>query len=216
MIAGLPADAVQRLAEAAEWRLLALLFSRPRSGWREEVESLAREVSDPALRETAGLARDAQEGPYHALLGPGGAASAREVAYCGWSDPGRLLAKIAAQYEAFAFTPQSEDPADHLSVEADFVAYLLVKEVHAAALGEEEAAAVTREARESFLAEHVSALARGLAGRLANGPGYLTGAARALTERVAHVPERPIPTTPCADPLESGCPMAGEGCAPKA
>ncbi len=140
-------------------------------------------------------------------------ASAREVAYCGWSDPGRLLAELGVRYQAFAFAPQGEDPADHLSVEADFVAYLHLKEAHALALGEQDAAEITRQARESFLAEHVAVLARGLAGRLPDGPGYLLGAAQALAARVAHLPARPVPATPCTDPLESGCPMAGGGCA---
>ncbi len=211
MNAGLPAEAMERLGEAAEWRLLALLFSRPRSGWGVELEALAREVRDPALRESVGLAQGAEEGPYHALLGPGGRASAREVAYCGWSDPGRLLAELASRYEAFGFAPQSEEPSDHLSVEADFVAYLLVKEVHALVCEEKESVEITREARERFLAEHLAVLARGIAGRLREGPSYLGEAARALARRVEHLPViEPGLRTAEADPLACGCPMMGQ------
>ncbi len=212
MNAILPADALEHLAEAAAWRLLAHLFTRPRDGFAAEAEALAREIRDPVLREGARLARDAEEGPYHALLGPGGMASAREVAYHGFLDPGRLLSTLAGIYEAFGFAPRSEEPDDHLSVEADFVAYLLVKEVHARASGRDEAAQIARDARSRFLAGHVAILAKGFVAKIEGGPPYLAQAARALTRRVEEIPvlepaSRPTET----EPLECGCPLVREG-----
>ena len=211
MNALLPADAMEQLAQAAAWRLLAHLFTRPRDGFAPEAEALAREVRDPVLREGAELARGAEEGPYHALLGPGGRASAREVAYRGFLDPGRLLSELAGLYEAFGFAPRSEEPDDHLSVEADFVAYLLVKEIHARAGGRDDAAEITRDARNCFLAEHVAILAKGFAAKLEGGPRYLELAARALARRVEGIPiAEPTSRPPETDPLECGCPLVQE------
>ena len=83
------------LREAAAWRLLGLLFERPRDGWWREVEMLSREVVDPEITAAAEAARDGGgEGRYLALLGPGGPVSPREVTYRGMEDPGRIFADI--------------------------------------------------------------------------------------------------------------------------
>jgi len=109
------------LRQAAEWRLLGLLFERPREGWKREVEALRVEVADPEIRIAAELAgQEGTEGIYLALLGPGGAVSPREVTYRGMQDPGHILADIEAFHEAFAFHPDTEEPPDHLAVEAGF------------------------------------------------------------------------------------------------
>ena len=52
-------DVKEQLGAAAEWRLLSLLFSRPREGWYGEVSSLAEEVGVEGLREAARAAFDA-------------------------------------------------------------------------------------------------------------------------------------------------------------
>lgn len=55
------------------------------------------------------------------MLGPGGLASPREVAYRGMGDPGQILSDILAFHEAFAFRPEAEEPPDHVAVEAGFL-----------------------------------------------------------------------------------------------
>lgn len=205
-------DLAEPLAAAAEWRLLALLLSRPRAGWSEELEALAGEVRGEPLREAVRAARGAWEGPYHALLGAGGPASPREAAHAGFGDPGRVLADLAAAYQAFGFAPRSEEPDDHLAVECDFVAWLFLKEVHAVVSDRAEAAEVTREARARFLAEHAAVAGRRLVEKLPPGaPRYLVLAAAALAARLPERPPAPA-GCPAGDPLEGGCPAAGGAC----
>lgn len=176
------------MAGAARWRLLGLLLERPRPGWAREAEALAREAGDPLLGEAALAARDASEGGYLALLGPGGAVSPREVAYRGAEEPGALLADIAAFHRAFAFAPSSEDPIDHVAVLAGFVGYLRLKEAFALARGDAAAAETTRAAAGRFLDEHVRSVAepfaRGLeeAGAGTTLPHVLLAARAALEE----------------------------------
>jgi nitrate reductase assembly molybdenum cofactor insertion protein NarJ len=155
------------LADATAWRLLGLLFERPRKGWREDVEALSRLVADPALRSAAGAAQEeATEGLYLALLGPGGPVSPREVTYRGMEDPGHILADISAFYDAFAFQPETEEAPDHLAVEAGFMGYLCVKEAYARARGNEEEAEIAAKAATRFREAHLSALAWPVAERL--------------------------------------------------
>lgn len=194
-------------AEAAEWRLLSLLLSQPRPGWHEEVSAVAAEVADPALREAARAAQGAGEGPYHALLGPGGPASAREAAYAGFGDLGRLLADLAARYAAFAFEP-GDEPGDHLAVLCGFASYLHLKEAFAMARGREDEALVAREERARFLADHLSVAGRGFAEKLPGGaPEHLRAAAAALAARAPAAPR--TGGAALADPLEGGCPADG-------
>jgi hypothetical protein len=201
------------LAAAAEWRLLSLLLSRPRQGWRDEVAAVAGEVVDRRLRAAAEASGDATEGAYHALLGAGGVASPREAAHAGFLDPGRILADLAGRYGAFAFAPRAEEPDDHLAVECDFVSYLFLKEAFALARGEREQAAVSREAREGFLAEHVAVAGRRFAAKLPPGaPAYLSATAAALVARLPEArpcPQEGSPLAPEEDPLEGGCPGCG-------
>jgi len=197
---------VDRLAAAVEWRLLGLLLSRPRAGWAEQLAALSRETRDELLRAAASAARGASEGGYHAFLGAGAAASPREAANGAFLDPGRTLADLRACYQAFGFAPETEEPDDHLSVECDFVAYLLLKQAYADARGQDEEADIARDARERFIAEHVAAVGRRFAGALPLvAPEHLVLAARALAARLPEVPQTP---PRCAvDPLEGGCAM---------
>jgi nitrate reductase assembly molybdenum cofactor insertion protein NarJ len=201
----------EQLLGAAEWRLLSLLLSRPNRAWRAEVAAVAAEVQDGDLRAAAEAAEAAGEGAYHALLGPGGPASAREAAHAGFLDPGRLLADLSTRYRAFAFAPRGEEPEDHLAVECDFAAFLHLKEAWALARADAEAAAVTREARARFLEDHLAAAGHGFARKLPAGtPTWLEAAARALCARLPE-PAAP-PAAACDtgdDPLAGGCPAAG-------
>jgi TorA maturation chaperone TorD len=178
------------LTAAAEWRLLALLFERPRAAWREEVQVLMHEISDQALRSAAAAAlRSASEGSYLALLGPGGAVSPREVSYRPFEDPGWLLADLSRTYEAFAYRPRAEDPLDHVSVEIGFVGYLHLKEAFARAIGEGQAAASTAEAREKFLQQHLASFTQPFHERLAAaGDSYLIATARLLAAKTPTPP----------------------------
>ena len=173
------------LRQAAEWRLLGLLFERPRAGWWEEAEGLCREVLDAEITAAATAAREeASEGLYLALLGPGGPVSAREVSYRGMEDPGHLLADIEAFYQAFAFSPETEEAPDHLSVEAGFLGYLCLKAAYAQARGNDEEAEVAARASAKFREAHLSTFAWAVAERLqATDVRYLTLAAKALAHR---------------------------------
>jgi len=175
----------ERLAEAAAWRLLGLLFERPREGWWQDVEALSHVVTDPVIRAAAAAVREeASEGLYLALLGPGGLVSPRVVTYRGMEDPGRILADISAFYEAFAFQPETEEAPDHLAVEAGFMGYLCLKEAYARARGNDEEAEVAAKATARFREDHLSTLAWPVVERLtATDVRYLSLAATALARR---------------------------------
>jgi nitrate reductase assembly molybdenum cofactor insertion protein NarJ len=178
-------DAATRLLrEAAEWRLIALLLERPTSAWRATRAALAAECADRDLAAVAAAAADATEGGYLRTLGPGGVASPREIAHSVTRDPGHVLGELSAFYGAFAYRPPSEEPPDHVSVEAGFVAYLKVKEAFAITAGDDTRARLTSEAAASFVEQHLSTFAQPLADRLALATdGYLCDAAAALARR---------------------------------
>jgi nitrate reductase assembly molybdenum cofactor insertion protein NarJ len=173
------------VAEAAEWRLMGLLLERPRAGWHEEVIRLGAEVRDRALRDAAAPARDAAEGKYLRLLGPGGRVSPREVSYQPFADPGQLLAELAISYEAFAFRPQVGEPIDHIAVEVAFVSYLLLKEAFAMASGDRIAATTSARARRAFIESHLATFAATFVQRLElAAPSYLLSVAQLLAGRL--------------------------------
>lgn len=173
------------IAEAAAWRLIGLLLERPRSGWHQEIAALSHEVRDSALRAAAEAAREATEGEYLRLVGPGGAVSPREVSYRSFEDPGQILAELASIYNAFAFQPHAEEPIDHIAVEVGFVGYLTLKEAFAQAKGDTAAAKTTAAARRHFLENHLASFAAAFAPRLeSTGPRYLAETGRLLVARV--------------------------------
>lgn len=156
------------LHQAALWRIAGLLFRRPSAEHSRALEILARETDDAEFIDAARSAARTSEGLFHAWLGHGGPLQPREVSYRPVADPGRLLAEIGAYHEAFAYRSGTEDPADHVAVAADFVAYLLLKEAFAASAAREADANTTREARERFVDEHLRPMARGMSRRLSN------------------------------------------------
>lgn len=183
-------EARKALRQAAEWRLLGLLFERPRPGWNEELERLADEVGEEDLQVAARAAKRVDEGSYLAALGPGGAVSPREVGYRPMADPGQLLRGLAVLYESFAYQPRTEDPADHVAVEAGFVAYLALKEAYARLGGDAEAVGDIRRGRDLFLEDHLAVFAGPLWERLkerfaGRPPVHLDTAARCLARRCA-------------------------------
>lgn len=177
------------LREAHAWRLLALLLERPRAGWREEVASLAEGVADEPLAEAARAAASASEGDYLALLGPGGAVSPREAGHRETADPAHVMSEICAYHEAFGFRPASEDPPDHVAVEAAFVGYLRLKEAFALAQGDAGAGEIAAEAARTFVERHLASCAEPIAGGLAaRSEGAFALAAKALLARVGPRP----------------------------
>lgn len=173
------------LGEATEWRLISLLLESPREGWWAQLTALASETADPDLRSGVQAAQEeANEGLYHSLFGPGGPAPPREVSFRGWVQPGQLLAELAAYYDAFSYSPRIDEVADHVSVEAGFVAYLRLKEAYALACSNEEHALVTADAARRFIEEHLAPMAQPLAAALRDsGVAYLAYAGEALLRR---------------------------------
>ncbi len=104
----------------------------------------------------------------------------------------------------------TEEPPDHVSVEAGFVGWLLLKEAYARAAELPDAAALTAEARARFQKAHVARLAASLAENLDRwGVSYLTLAAAALAARAGEpeaMPSLDLPPGPCPE----GCTFAGE------
>ncbi len=172
--------------EAAEWRVLSLLFECPTSGWAEQLGAIMANVEDVELRSAGEAAlREASQGQYHHAFGPGGPAPPREATYHQSVELGHLLSEIEIYYDAFAFSPQTPEPPDHVAVESNFIAYLRFKESYAVARGEDEQAASCAEAARSFIRNHLAKVAQPLAASLAeSGIGHLAQASAALLRRV--------------------------------
>jgi hypothetical protein len=223
-----PAAMQRLLREAAALRLLGLLFERPAGRWRAQIEQLAGEIGETGesgengkfgeagkneetgLRDVALDAADSTEGIYLAVLGPGGRVSPREVYYRGMEDPGRILADVLAFYQAFAFAPNTEEPADHVAVQVGFLGYLRLKEAYAVSLGLDEAARTTREAFDRFGTNHLrlwsGPFSRALAG---SGVSYLEEAGRLLVGVIGSDPDSSV--APVSEEVEPfSC--AGMGC----
>jgi hypothetical protein len=166
-------EARKLVEQAASWRLAALLLERPRPKWQEAIGVMLPEVSDRKLVSFAEEAEQGSEENYHRLFGPGGTVSPREVSYCGFEDPGRLMAELQSFYHAFSYLPHREDSIDHVSVEAGFVGYLFLKEAYALKRGDSAAAEITKSARTRFMHEHLSRGAAGILDRLPESPAYL-------------------------------------------
>lgn len=177
---------LQLAKEAAEWRLISLLFECPEPRWRAQVTALMNEVADAELQSAAQDAlEEAGEGLFHHTFGPGGPAPAREATYHQTVQLGYLMSELQAYYNAFAFHPVTAEAPDHVSVEAGFIAYLKMKEAYALACQDEERAATASESAQRFIEEHLTNLAQPLAERLEDsGIGYLAAASAALLRRV--------------------------------
>jgi len=200
------------LEDAASWRLIGLAFERPRGDWAETLLEIAKERA--VDRDVAALAKraasEATEAEFLAALGPGGVVSPREISYRFMGDPGRILAELKLMYDTYAFMPVTEEPPDHVSVEAGFVGYLRLKEAYALMTGDGESAAVIRDASHFFVAEHLVYLAAGIDGRL--GDGWLADAARELVRRVGPIRDDVVTAITAADRADAydcsdGCPL---------
>ncbi|KAF0246505.1 MAG: hypothetical protein FD167_3454, partial [bacterium] len=154
------------LQQATEWRLISLLFECPKDDWKQKVKELAKEVNDLDLKIAAEMAqKEATEGLYHSILGPGGPAPAREISYSGgWTQAGYLMSELGSYYQAFSYQPDTKETVDHISVETGFISYLSLKEAYALACEAEEETQITSQAAKQFIDQHLSLIAEPLAG----------------------------------------------------
>ena len=182
------------LREAAEWRLISLLFECPVGDWKTNVKNLADEITDPDLKKAAEFAEtQAAEGLYHSIFGPGGPAPAREVTYRSWVQPGFLLSELAAFYAAFSFQPKTAEVPDHIAVETGFMAYLKLKQAFAEECGEQGKAEITARAAKTFKNEHLAKFTEQITNSLAlSGIDYLALASAALFKRVGRDKDKKI------------------------
>lgn len=155
------------LAEAASWRLASLLLQRPRKGWLQQAQALQGETPSRWLQRAVQNAPQGAEGLYLRLFGPGGWLSPREVSYKPGADPGQLLADLSSFYQAFAFSPHTEEPVDHVSNLVDFLGFLRMKEAYARARSDEEAASIVRQGVQRLVESHLSGFLEPFAERLA-------------------------------------------------
>lgn len=182
------------LREAAEWRLISLLFECPVGDWKKQVKDLAEEISDADLKKAAEFAQtQAAEGLYHSVFGPGGPAPAREVTYRSWVQPGYLLSELAAFYGAFSYQPATAETPDHIAVETGFMAYLKLKQAFAEECGAPDKAGISAKAARTFNDEHLAKFTEQIAKSLAlSGIDYLALASAALLKRVGRDQDKKI------------------------
>ena len=179
-------DVRDLLRESAEWRLIGLLFECPSVEWHEQIAALRGEVKDPELQSAAALAaKEADEGVYHSIFGPGGPAPARQASYQDSMELGYLMSELTSYYDAFAYRPKIQEAIDHVAMEAGFVAYLRFKQAYALCHQETEKAEIAAESSARFIADQLSVMAEPICNLLVNsGVGYLAKASQALFVRV--------------------------------
>lgn len=184
------------LIEAAEWRLISLLFDCPTGDWFQQIAELGKLVANRKLKRAAKAAQgEASEGLFHSVFGPGGPAPGREVSYRSWVEPGCMLSELSAFYDAFSFKPATNEVPDHVAVETGFIAYLRLKELYARECGDDESAEITADAATQFMAEHLSKYAQKLNKLLAaSGIEYLQLASEALLARVGPDKDKEVKT----------------------
>jgi nitrate reductase assembly molybdenum cofactor insertion protein NarJ len=185
-----------RLAqEAAEWRLLSLLFECPTPQWHGHVSALMHDIADEELKSAAQDAlEEATEGLFHHAFGPGGPAPPREATYHQTVQLGYLMSELQAYYSVFAFTPVTSEPPDHVSVQSGFIAYLKMKEAYALSCQDEGRAATAAESAQRFIQEHLANIAQPLANFLEGSDiTYLAKAGSALLRRVGPSPNTASP-----------------------
>lgn len=134
-------------------------LSRWQAGWPDGVQQLVldarRELQQASLPELCAT--------FVQLFGPAARCPMTETA---WGDTARLLGKpaqiadIAGFYRAFGLQPTegaTAAPEDHLVTELEFMSILYLKETWALYAGLKEQLAITRDARNKFLEQHLAA-----------------------------------------------------------
>ncbi len=185
-IAALDSEPRRLLHDAACRRLAAILFAPPGEHWARETAALAREIEDPVLTAAARQAlSEADPALYHSTFGPGGPVSLRQVTHALHVTPGALLAELAVFYQAFGYQPDPAEPPDHLAVETDFTAFLLLKQSYALTCGRDDRARAIAQAEERFAARHLGILIGAVIKGLRRFPiPYMLATVEWLAERV--------------------------------
>lgn len=132
---------------------------------------------------------------------------------------GERLADVAGFYHAFGVDPVGEERADHLAVELEFYAWLLLKTDYLAGAGDREGAEIVLDARRKFLRDHLGPLAEAVArrpqiaahttfGMLTSWIGALVAGERealaVAIEPLDHLPSGPEPDeVTCAVPVNA-------------
>lgn len=196
-------DVVRLLTEAAEWRLLGLLFEYPSESWRARVAALLPDLHDENLRSLGHLALDfSTEGLHTALFGPAGTVPVREVAYQGGVQSGYLMAELSGYYDVFGYRPAINEADDHLAVELGFVSYLKLKQASAIASGDAEHASIAAEAIITFMKDHLAIQAEPVAKALETfAPDYLIEAGNIILRHTGPAPHTGYPL---------GAPLTGD------
>ncbi|GAB4135286.1 MAG: hypothetical protein Kow0040_20090 [Thermogutta sp.] len=184
--AALDSTARRLLHDAACRRLAALLFAPPDENRARELRALADEIADPALIAAARQAlSEADPAVYHSTFGPGGPVSLRQVTHSLHVTPGALLAELAIHYEAFGYHPTDGEPPDHIAVETDFTAFVLMKQAYALASGEADRARDFAGAEKNFAGRHLGILSEAVMKDLRLFPiPYMIAAGEWLAEQV--------------------------------
>lgn len=180
------------LREAADWRLISLMFECPSPQWREQLSALGPEAGDAELRQAAADAcLQGDEGLYHSTFGPGGPAPPREATYRDTLQLGYLMSELGAFYSAFGYKPATFEAEDHVAVEAGFVGYLKLKQAFALSAGDQKAFEVARDAEKEFLSEHLASIAEPMAASIgSSGVTYWKAAATAMQRRAGAAKKR--------------------------
>jgi len=181
---------------AREVSLASLLASYP----DKEIEA--------TLAGMASLSRDAVAGPL--VFDAGGArASLYETEYgrMRGMSKGVDLADVAGFYAAFGLSLDADvahEVVDHVAVELEFYALLLLKEAALAAAKDDEGLAVVHDARVKFLTDHLGRFGAAIASRPGVGESALYGPvfrfiARLVSEECEAAGARPAPLDFFAD-----------------
>ena len=182
------AEAEALLARASLWQWAARAFWYPEGAYLADLRdrTIWRELADLAALVDAVVATALARFRRAARLRPGAGPDlpeehtflfARQVpvsphgtAYAPalGADRAQELAKIGSFYAAFGFqvSDARRELPDHVCLELEFVAALLIKEAYALTQGWAERAALTRAARGRFLEEHLGRWLPLFAGRL--------------------------------------------------
>jgi DMSO reductase family type II enzyme chaperone len=168
----------ESLARCAVWSLLADAFRRPEKAAHSVPDRASAVAAATALgldaRPLAAAERSADDlaSAYDALFGHTvrGPCPAYEGEY---GEPRGMrfsheIADIEGYFRAFGVRTgrSAAERPDHVSVECEFLAFLALKEAHAAVSRGEETADLCRDATRRFLAEHLGRFAPALAARV--------------------------------------------------
>jgi TorA maturation chaperone TorD len=172
----------QALFRADIYRVLALAFAHPSSERLAVLQGLLEELTaeeqterfSPEMQQTLVALQQAIqessqeqiEGEYHRLFATSVAVPPCESSY-GYGDKGTVLLDVSGFYQAFGLDGnRAQEPVDSIGHELEFMSVLALKEALGEHQGLFEAVAVTVEAEQGFLQDHLGRWYTVLAERL--------------------------------------------------